>query len=125
MSTMEEDILEACRRLIAKARDIVTFAGKIQAYDAATNTVTFIVDGANAGIPCLPLDNIMPTVGMRGVVIRVLDTHYLIGRLGNKVISLPDYTGSHPTNTQAGDMWLRSDLGHAYVNIAGTPTQLT
>lgn len=121
--SLEEDILNACRKLIARSRDVVTFAGKVQGYDTTTNIVTFIVDGANAGISCIPLDSAMPIIGMRGVVIKVIDVFYFIGRLGNKVVSLPEYTGSHPSNTNPGEMWYRSDLGHAYINLAGVPTQ--
>src|SRR5690349_3956669 len=121
--SLEEDILSACMKLIKKSQNVVTYAGIVQNYDVPTNTVTFIVDGASAGIPCIPLDQTVPVIGLRGVALQVGDTYYFIGRLGNRVTSLPNYTGSHPTSNP-GDMWFRSDLGHAYINIAGVATQV-
>lgn len=122
----EDDILATVRDLIKRSKEVVTYAGTVSAIDTTNTIVTVIVDGAQAGTPCLPLAHIDLAAGQRVTVMKAGGTFYVIGVMAFKrVIKLPSYTGSHPTGTSPGDMWYRSDTNLAYVNLNGTPTSLT
>lgn len=122
--SLEDDILNAVKDLIKRSKEVVTYAGKVSEVNTTTGVVSVIVDGATGVTPCLPLIHMDLAAGQRVAVMKAAGTFYIIGIMGMKrVVHLPSYTGSHPTGTVAGDMWYRSDLNHAYININGTPTQ--
>jgi|SRR5882724_35369 len=123
--SLEDDILSAVKDLIRRAKQITTYAGVVSAVDTANKVISVIVDGANAATPCLPLAHYDIAVGQRVTVMQASATYYVIGVLGFKsVVTLPGYTGTHPTGTVPGQMWYRTDTNHAYVNVNGTPTQV-
>lgn len=122
--SLEDDILKTVQDLIRRSKEIITYAGTVSSIDTTNKVVSVVVDGAQAATPCLPLAHIDLATGQRVTVMKAAGTFYVIGVMAFKrVVSLPSYTGTHPTGTVAGDMWYRSDLNHAYININGTPTQ--
>ncbi len=124
--SLEEDILTAVLDRIRKSKEIITYAGKVGSIDTTNNIVGVIVDGATGETPSKPLTHIDLSVGKRVTIMQAGNTWYLIGIIGSKkVVTLPSYTGTHPTGTSPGDMWYRSDNNLAYVNLNGTPTSLT
>ncbi len=123
--SFEDDILATVKDLIQRSKEIVTYTGVVGGVDTVNNIVNVTVDGAQAPTPCLPLDHRYWTGGQRVVIMRAAGTWYVIGVLGlQTVVRLPSYTGTHPSGTNPGEMWYRSDTNHAYVNVNGTPTQV-
>lgn len=117
-----DDILLACKTLIEKSKETVAYAGRLQ--NVGSNGIASVVlDGATGETPCTILDHVNRVSGTRVAVLKVKDTFYIIGTLGNRVLSLPTYTGAHPAGTNPGDSWYRTDLNHAYMNVNGTITQ--
>lgn len=126
MSGLEDDILSMVRDLIRRSKEVVTYAGVVQNIDTVNNVVSVVVDGANGVTPCVPLAHIDLATGQRVAVMKAVNVFYVVGVMAFKrTVSLPRYTGSHPTGTVPGDMWYRDDLNLAYVNLNGTPTSLT
>lgn len=123
---LEDDILATVRDLIAKSKEVITYAGTVGGIDTVNNIVNVTVDGAQAATPCLPLAHIDLVSGQRVTIMKAAGTFYVIGVMAFKrVVSLPRYTGTHPTGTSPGDMWYRDDLNLGYINLNGTPTSLT
>ncbi len=122
--SFEDDILSTVRDLIKRSKEVITYAGIVGGIDTVNKIINVTVDGAQAPTPCLPLAHLDVVAGQRVTVMKAAGTFYVVGVLAFKqVVRLPTYTGTHPTGTLAGDMWYRSDLNHAYININGTPTQ--
>lgn len=122
--SFEDDIIATVRDLIAKSKEVITYAGVVGGIDTTNKIINVTVDGAQAPTPCLPLAHLDVVAGQRVTVMKAAGTFYVIGIMAFKqVVRLPTYTGTHPTGTSPGDMWYRSDLNHAYININGTPTQ--
>lgn len=120
---LEDEILQACREMIKRSKEIVAYTGKITSYDSTNKIVSVTIDGAQNATPCTPLDDNNIVLGRRCVILKAGGLFYLVGVLGNRVVNFPDYTGSHPSSNP-GDAWFRSDLGHAYINIGGVATQI-
>lgn len=123
--SLEDDILATVKDLIARSKEIITYAGVVGGVDTVNKIINVTVDGAQAPTPCLPLAHLDVVAGQRVTIMKAAGTFYVIGVMAFKqAVQLPTYTGTHPTGTQPGWMWYRSDLNHAYVNVNGTPTQL-
>jgi hypothetical protein len=124
--SFEDDILATVRDLIAKSKETVAYAGTVGGIDTTNKIVNVTVDGASAPTPCLPLAHIDFVSGQRVAILKAAGTFYVVGSMAFKrVVSLPRYTGAHPTGTSPGDMWYRDDLNLGYINRNGTPTSLT
>ncbi len=124
--SLEDDILAAVLDRIQRAKEWIAYAGKVNALDTTNNVVSVIVDGSTGDIPAKPLTHDDLAVGRRVIVLKAGETWYVVGVIGNKrVVSLPPYSGTHPTGTSPGDMWYRSDLNQGFINLNGTPTSLT
>lgn len=124
--SLEDDILRTVQDLIRRAKEVVAYAGVVSDINTTTKVVSVIVDGANAGIPCVPVNDIDLSLGQRVVILKAANNFYVIAITGLKtVVRLPRYTTTHPTGTSTGDMWYRDDLNNGYININGTPTALT
>lgn len=123
---LAEDILATVKDLIHRSKEIITYAGVVTDIDTINRVVSVKVDGAQAGTPCVPLEHIDLSVGDRVTILKAGGTFYVVGVMAFKrVVNLPGYTGSHPTGTQGGDMWYRTDLNQGFINLNGTPTSLT
>lgn len=123
--SFEDDILATVRDLIARSKEVITYAGVVGGVETTNKIINVTVDGAQAPTPCVPLAHLDVTPGQRVVVMKAAGTYYVVGVMAFKqAVRLPTYTGNHPTGTSPGDMWYRSDLNHAYININGTTTQL-
>lgn len=122
--SLETDILQTVKEMIARSKEIVAYAGIVESFDTTTNIVNVIVDGANTSIPCTPLDDTRIVNGKRVVILKAGGLYYMLGALGNRVVHFPSYTGSNPSGTISGDAWYRSDLNQAFMNVNGVAVQI-